>query len=121
MPAGTDHLNANEALAPNQSIVSANGTYRLVLQGDSNLVLYKSYRNGTQRALWASNTVGRGAVTCIMQGDGNLVMYDGASHPIWSSNTYGNPGSRLVMQDDGNAVIYRSNNSPSWASNTVQA
>ena len=121
MSAGTDHLNANESLAPNQSIVSASGTYQLILQGDSNLVLYKSYHNGTQRALWASNTVGRGAVTCVMQGDGNLVMYDGASHPIWASNTYGNPGSHLSMQDDGNLVIYRANNSASWASNTVQA
>lgn len=72
-PGARNRLYSNEELRQNQEIRSANGQYRLTLQPDGNLVLY---RNGTQ-ALWASGTSGRPEITrCAMQIDGNLVLYD---------------------------------------------
>jgi hypothetical protein len=120
MPAGTDHLDPNEALSPGQSLMSFNQRYELAYQGDGNLVVYR-HGGGGSIPLWASNTYGRPSSTCAMQGDGNLVMYDDGGAPVWSSGTWGNDGSRCFMQDDGNAVIYNSGSQPIWASNTAQA
>jgi hypothetical protein len=65
-----DTLNAGERLLANQYLQSLNGSYKLYLQGDGNLVL----RNAASSALWASGTNGKGAVRLEMQGDGNLVL-----------------------------------------------
>lgn len=115
-----DKLTPNTTLAPNQSITSLNGRYSFIYQTDGNLVLYKRYPNGSQKALWASGTNGKGGNRCIMQGDGNLVIYNPANKPLWSSNTFHDPGSTFVMQDDGNGVIYNAAHKAIWASNTVQ-
>ncbi|HEV2787192.1 MAG TPA: GDSL-type esterase/lipase family protein, partial [Solirubrobacteraceae bacterium] len=55
--------------ASDQFLRSADGRYRLVMQKDGNLVLY----GPSGRALWASNTRGRGSHHVRMQADGNLV------------------------------------------------
>ncbi|BBX68844.1 hypothetical protein MPSYJ_23050 [Mycolicibacterium psychrotolerans] len=83
---------------------SANGRFRLYMQGDGNLVLYDEAQG--HRALWASNTSGRPGLRAVMQGDGNLVLYSGSTG-VWSSKTNGHNGARLVVQDDGNLVIYK--------------
>lgn len=116
----SDKLLPNQVLGPNQSITSLNGRYFFVYQTDGNLVLYKRYPNGSQKALWASGTNGKGGNRCIMQADGNLVIYNPANKPLWSSNTFHDAGSSLVMQDDGNAVIYNPAHKAIWASNSVQ-
>ncbi|AUX41696.1 uncharacterized protein SOCE26_031180 [Sorangium cellulosum] len=85
-------------------IDSANGTYRLSMQDDGNLVLYRKGPN--PQPLWATGTDGVAIRRVIMQTDGNLVLYDYADKPRWASNTHGNPGSFLVLQCDGNVVIY---------------
>jgi hypothetical protein len=115
-----DRLLPNQVLAPNQSVASLNGRYYFIYQTDGNLVLYKRYPNGSQKALWASGTNGKGGNRCIMQGDGNLVIYTPANKALWSSNTFHDPGSTFVMQDDGNGVIYNTAHKAIWASNTVQ-
>lgn len=116
-PASGDRMLSGQQLTPGQSITSANGCFRLIYQGDGNLVLYRV--NGWQ-PLWASNTVGS-ARNAIMQTDGNFVVYNASGAPRWHSNTYGNAGAWLVMQDDGNAVIYRAGGGAIWATNTVRA
>jgi hypothetical protein len=90
-----DTLAAGGVLRANQSEWSSNGSYRLIMQGDGNLVLY-----GPSGALWASSTSGAGN-WAVMQGDGNLVVYNSASHPLWATGT-GWAGSVLVVS--GHAV-----------------
>jgi hypothetical protein len=100
----------------NQAIVSENGRFRLVMQSDGNLVMY---RNADERALWATNTAQTDVLRAVMQDDGNFVLYHVNDEPAWASNTDGAPGSFIVMQNDGNLVIYQPN-VPIWASDTVQ-
>jgi len=111
----SDTLKENEQLKANESIVSANGVYTAIMQGDGNFVIYKQGGG----PIWASNTSGSGALV-ILQGDHNLVVYQGSS-PKWASDT-GGKGSgtvRLLMQNDANLVIYDGWNQPIWASNTA--
>lgn len=96
-----------------QSLRSSDGRYRFVMQSDSSLVLY----GPSGRALWASNTVGRGAHHLRMQGDGNLVIYNAANKPIWTSGTPRRYDAHLIVQNDGNVVIYNKGN-PVWATGT---
>ncbi|MGB4758576.1 MAG: hypothetical protein WBP26_00810 [Candidatus Saccharimonadales bacterium] len=100
----------------NQSLYSNNGLFRLLMQGDGNLVLYKTGAG----AIWASNTAGRGNSYMAMQTDGNLVVYAFSYGPTWASNTSGpaNNGSRLLVQDDGNVVVYGPAGQPLWSSGT---
>jgi NlpC/P60 family len=87
-------------LRPGSAIYSSNRRYRLVMQGDGNLVVYKG-----GRALWSSRTQHHGGASAVMQGDGNLVVY-WRGKALWSSGTNGHDGAILNMQDDGNLVIY---------------
>lgn len=107
--ADTDRLNSGDILKIGQSITSQNGQYKLIMQGDGNLVLYDS----SGKALWASGTNGHTVSLTIMQNDGNFVMY-GPGGAIWTTNTWGHSGSWLTIQNDGNIVLYGSNNKPLW-------
>lgn len=105
----------SQILAAGQYISSENGLYKLVMQGDGNLVLY----GHNLRPMWASGTPSSGANRVVMQGDGNLVLYTASNQPVWASHTPGNGVSNLVLQDDGNLVIYKNSPvSPIWQSLT---
>jgi hypothetical protein len=94
-------------------IQSPDGRFKVVMQADCNLVLYKG-----QHALWASGTDRKGSqCTAIMQSDGNLVVYNGNHSPLWATGTNGHSGVSAVIQNDGNFVLYQ-NAHPMWASNT---
>ncbi len=115
-PTQVGRLMPGQGLVPGGSIKSADGRFTLIMQGDSNLVLY----GPGGEAMWASNSGGHANIwEVIMQTDGNLVVYDAHSKPLWASNTSGKPGAWLTVQNDGNVVIYDSSNHPLWASNTV--
>lgn len=95
-PPSTLSFNGNGfSLKENESIETS--SLKLVMQGDSNLVLY---RKSDGKPLWASNTV----TTCqvkpcavYFQGDGNLVIYQNDGKPVAASHTVG--GSRFEMND----------------------
>jgi hypothetical protein len=89
----------NQSLSPNQQVVSCNGQYNLIMQGDGNLVLY---RGGSP--MWSTGTWGTQANLAIMQSDGNFVLY-GASKAYWSTGTFGHSGARLVVGDDGKLAV----------------
>jgi hypothetical protein len=116
-PGAGDDLASNETLAPNTSITSSNGQYRLACQTDGNFVLYRTSNGAALWGLPITGAVSPGA--CIMQSDGNLVVYSGAGSPTWSSGT-GGSGHRLVVQNDGNVVMYRPNGTSVWSTNTMQ-
>jgi hypothetical protein len=59
-------LGVEEQLAVGESRTSDNGQYRLDMQADGNLVLYRTSDNAP---LWASQTAGRGGTRAVMQGD----------------------------------------------------
>lgn len=113
------HLLSDQKLNIGDALVSDNGHYALVLQGDGNLVLY---RDNHLPALWASGTDGQTATLAVMQSDGNFVLYGVsgrvAGGAIWASGTDGKGGISITLQNDGNLVIYRSDGGAVWATNT---
>jgi len=85
-------------------LVSPSGEFRVIMQGDSNLVVYQG-----SEYKWASFTPpGTGPYNLVMQGDGNLVLYQADGKYLWASNTrhIGNGPYIAQMQDDGNFVVY---------------
>ncbi len=102
-PTGCGTMVAGQSLGVGNQLLSCDNRFRLVLQGDGNLVLYK---NGTQ-PLWATGTNGSSAHYAALQGDGNFVLYSTSLAALWNSGTPGNPGAILALQDDGNLVLYR--------------
>ncbi len=114
-----DKIISHRDILEGSYLSSGNKKYKLVIQGDGNLVIYE----GTG-SVWATNSNGKGypPFELSMQGDGNLVIYDGKGNATWASNTNGK-GKKpftLLMQNDRNLVIYDSNNKATWASNTVK-
>lgn len=95
---GKDFLNPGEYLQTSLSLVSPNKQYRLRMQPDGNLVLYKG-----ETPLWYTRTTS--GKKAIMQTDGNFVVYDAQNRVAFNTGTNGRPGARMVLQDDGNLVI----------------
>ncbi len=114
---GVATLNRNDSIGINQYLASLNGTYRLTLQGDGNLVLRNQV---TGSALWSASTQGKNGTKLVLQGDGNLVLYTNSGSAVWSSQTNGKGAVKATMQNDGNFVLYTSSNAPVWATGTVQ-
>jgi surface antigen len=100
--ANTDRLGADGQLTAGQSLVSTDGAYQVIMQGDGNLV---EYFEG--RALWNTGTQGHPGASTVLQGDGNLVVY-GPTGALWNSGTQGHPGAVLILQNDANLVVYDS-------------
>lgn len=91
-------------------IFSCNGKFKLQLQADGNLAVWK-----TNEAffVWSSGTYRRGITRAVMQSDGNFVLYKGLS-PIWSTNTKGN-NFKAKVEDNGRFTIYE-NSIEKWSS-----
>ena len=101
-------LESGATLGSGQSLASPNGQYKLVMQGDGNLVEYFG-----STVVWASGSSGAGA-TAVMQGDGNLVVYNAAKAPVFATGTSGHSGAYLVLGDDGELEV-TSGSTPFWA------
>jgi len=110
----TNILTSNASLGFNQLLTSNDGRFRLVMQGDGNLVVY-----APNRALWSSRTDRTPSQYTVMQSDGNLVIYDTGGRATWNTRTAGKGVSRLVMQDDGNLVIYDGSGRATWNTRTA--
>ena len=107
------YMAPNQTLIPGQSLASGDGRYKLIMQGDGNLVLYSP-----NRALWSTGTHGRTPGLFAMQGDGNLVLYGLDNKPYWASWTQNTGANALYMQGDGNLVLYNSQSVPIWHTRT---
>lgn len=108
-------LRDGQRLYPNQDIWSSDRRYRLVYQGEGNLVVYDTHKQPAF-ACWHSETNGLSVGFFQMQTDGNAVVYDAETQPVWDSKTSGIPGCYLEMQTDGNLVVYASPRTPVWDS-----
>lgn len=111
-----ERLTPGMRLRTDDFLLSSDGRFQLIMQGDGNLVLYQL---APRRVLWATNTGGAGN-WAILQTDGNLVVYTAAGAARWGSATDRKPVRDLVMQSDGNLVIYQTDGRAIWASNTNQ-
>lgn len=107
-------LPATYKLFGDDYLESANGSYKLTVQLDCNLV---ARRVDTGASVWSTGTSGLGSGCWLaMQGDGNLVLYNGAGTPVWRTGTSGTGSSNyLVMQNDGNIVVYTAGGTPVWS------
>lgn len=112
-----DRLEPGECLQLNEEISSSNGCFKLIMQGDGNLVIY---RNSNGKALWSSKTARSCTNRACMQNDGNFVSYDCQNKATWSSKSQRNEGSSIIIQNDGNLVIYAWNSPRAiWSTKTV--
>ncbi len=98
------NLYPDQAIYKGQTLSSDDGRYRLVMQGDGNLVYY---RTSDWSARWWTSTHANGGHLAVMQGDGNFVVYDAAWRAVWQTRTNGHPGAFIAAQDDGNLVVYQ--------------
>ncbi len=114
--AAADTLQPGATLRAGQSRSARNRRFRLVMQRDGNLVLYR----GRTSALWSSQTGGNRGARAVMQRDGNLVVYSPARDVLYATGTTrttpGRSRARLVVQGDGNAVIYTPSRAALWTS-----
>ncbi|HEX9066206.1 MAG TPA: CHAP domain-containing protein, partial [Streptosporangiaceae bacterium] len=108
--AGRQHLLlAGQSLQPGQQLSSPRGTYRLVMQGDGNLVEYAG-----SRPVWSSGTAGTGSVTTMLA-TGNLVVTASDGSVAWQSGTAGQvTRPALDLRRGGNFVI-TSAGQPIWS------
>ena len=95
-------LTTNQSLAVNKYLLSTNKAYKLVMQGDGNLALYRDQST----YVWGTGaTAGRRAV---MQSDGNLCMYAPNNAGAWCNSSNGAEGAYyLMLRDSGVLEIYR--------------
>ncbi|MGE0392329.1 MAG: matrixin family metalloprotease [Vicinamibacterales bacterium] len=105
-----DRLRSGARLTSGQFIQSPNGAYRLIYQGDGNLVLYNTTTNS---AVWFTGTTGPPG-QAVLQTDGNLVVYNSANAALWFTGTAGNSNAFVAVQNDGNLVLYTAAGVPLW-------
>ena len=102
-PVVRQSLSINTQLNSDEYLASANGLYRLYLQGDGNVVL----RDWTTRdSLFSTGTHGSGATRLRLQDDGNLVLRTAEGDSVWSSKTHGSGATILQLENSGALVLY---------------
>ncbi|KAH7242943.1 hypothetical protein B0J15DRAFT_552980 [Fusarium solani] len=118
-PAPTDRLNPGTALNINQTLVSTNGSYTLIMQPDHNCVMYQNGKG----PLWSAGMApGLPAQSLLFRADGELEILDTSGDPKWQAGTAGrgNSTSYFQVRDDGNMVIW-TDNQIVWSSRTGPA
>jgi hypothetical protein len=122
----TDRLYRSFSLSSNRNptrLMSKNRRYILLMQGDGNLVVYRSASpNGFDvnaegafgDAIWSSGTGGRqdGPFSAEFQVDTNFVIRDNRANAIWSSNTDNKAtvNSYAILQNNGSLQITDTSN-----------
>jgi hypothetical protein len=114
--AGGYELGLGESLR-RQSLTSPSGEFTLIHQHDGNLVLY---RTAHWRAMWATNTNGRGLGRCELTPEGELVLTGARGERLWSASTAGRDVQRLEVRDDGNVVLLDREGTVRWSTGTFE-
>jgi hypothetical protein len=87
--------------------------YRLVMQGDGNLVLLKE---STMTPVWDANTNVNPGAYAALQGDGNFVVYSAANAALWNSKTSHTAVHHLTIDQRGAVTIYDVDGNITWSS-----
>jgi hypothetical protein len=96
---------------------SANSWYKLIFQGDGNLVLLHMYSNGVEE-IWNSGTANKGAEHFGFF-YGNIIITGDGGGNIWNTDTTGSGAEALYLQDDGNLVLHAPGAVVVWSSGTA--
>jgi len=120
-------------LCCNEYIVSQQGAYFAIMQGDGNFCVYAGTGPADNRGnLWNAGVYGSAAdYVALIQPDGNFVLSHGTIQDrrdnYWSANAT-NPGKeiQLLLQDDGRLVLAATHLAPRpeqimWMSDTAQS
>ena len=75
---------------------------RLILQADQNLVLYSG-----STVVWASNTVGSGAIWLSMRDDGTFALFNAANQEVWASEVNAASYRGDIVQWSGDTATQR--------------
>jgi len=118
-----DSLTSGGTMHGGDVLRSPSGQINMTMQGDGNLVIYRTTGPSTRAVVWHTNTPQQPGAYVVNQGDGNLVIYKPLSNnqrvAIWQSGTGGRGPARLLMQDDQNLVLYSdADGKATWSSNT---
>ena len=102
-----DTLRKGELLRTNERLLSKNGEFYCILQGDGNLCV----RDRSDRFIWGTMSQCHEPCALVMQADNHLCIYSGepaCRSFVWGSgsNGKGSTQAHLVMQDDGNLAMY---------------
>lgn len=109
-------VQAGTTMEPGSVVTSPNGQFRLVLQGDGNVVLY-----GIANAvLWASNTASQPGASLRLRTDGKLVLIRGTS-TVWATNTAGLGITSLTVGDDADISLRNAAGVVKWHTGSFQA
>ncbi|MER5638743.1 hypothetical protein ABT095_17485 [Kitasatospora sp. NPDC002227] len=95
----------------NEYWASPDGSTKLYMQWDGNVVVYK---NGT--AVWSAPGAMPNGNFLAMQVDGNLVVYSASNTPLWASNTGGHYGAVLAVYDSGAIQVEQPDGTVLWTS-----
>jgi hypothetical protein len=108
-------LTTDQFLRTNDYLVSDNGFFFAVMQGDGNFCVYRGTGPEDNHGyLWGTQKTARGGqFFAIMQGDGNFCVYKGTGPGdnrgyLWGAQKTA-PGGQFfaIMQSDGNFCVYR--------------
>ncbi len=105
-----NRLYAGQHLSANDTLYTADHTYRIVMQADCNLVIYQ-----TGTPIWYTGTQGQGTgCHADMQADGNFVLYNSAGTALWHTHTNGQSIAYLTLQPTGKAALINTNGTTTW-------
>ena len=108
-------LTAGQYLSTDDYLVSDNGQYFAIMQGDGNFVLYRgSGPSNNLGYIWAirHTALPTGPYFAIMQNDGNFVVYKGTGPSnnlgfVWATNTVAGVGEKLNIVSGNNQTQSR--------------
>lgn len=113
-----DTLRSGPVMRSHDSLISADGSYRLTMQATGNLAILLT---STGRLIWSMQTSGHPGAWAVLQRDGNLVVHAAGGVVLKSTGTGGRPNASyaLRIREDSNLAIYRPGTKYFWSSNTT--
>lgn len=115
-----DTLHSGHVMRGGDALVSADGSYRFVMQLNGNLSVLLAT---TGRLIWSMKTAGHAGAWAVLQRDGNLAVHDKDGTVLATTQTGGHPkGSYgLRMREDSDVTISTPGGDAFWWSNTINS